>query len=266
MSNNKQCLRSESINEEEQVTFGYDVEAATPSKCGKSRSSIRVSSLPKDLQQSASMMVVDNSGELGPREIGDAITSLQKKATQNRNLKKTIVAFVVVVAFMIGAVFAVTITAARLSQVMTVNPENGFAYTKGSTNKAVLKTSPAIEFTQGTLVGEMSNKELRSLREIILMEGNLRFVVKGHSRDIINDTVLLIVEGGTITYDRDHLVSSTGNAKMIFEAIFGADAHVEGSDDNRRLWCACGEGDSTGSEENEELEDNDEWSNSDSWV
>jgi len=206
-------------------------------------SSIRVSSLPKDLQQSASMMVVDTSGELGPREIGNAITSLQKKATQNRNLKKTIVAFVVVVvAFMIGAVFAATITAARLSQVMTVNPENGFAYTKGSTNKAVLKTSPAIEFTQGTLVGEMSNKELRSLREIILMEGNLRFVVKGHSRDIINDTVLLIVEGGTITYDRDHLVSSTGNAKMIFEATFGADAHVEGSDDNRRLWCACGEG------------------------
>jgi len=184
------------------------------------------------------MMVEDISGELGPREVAAAITKLEKKGELNRNLKKTITAFVALTFVMIAAIFASSITAARLSQEMTINPENGFAYAKGS-DISVMKTGEAIEYSDETSVGEMSNEELINLKELILLEGDLRFVVKGHARDSVNDTVVLIVEGGTITFGRDHLVSSTGSAKMVFEAIYGEDAHVEGSPGNRELHTKC---------------------------
>jgi len=200
--------------------------------------SILVSSLPKNVQHSAMMMVEDISGELGPREVATAIANLEKKGEQNRNLKKAIASFVALTVFMIVAIFASSITAARLSQEMTINHENGFAYAKGS-DGGVMKTGEAIEYSDETAVGEMSNAELRNLKEIILLEGDLRFVVKGHARDFINDTVVLIVEGGTITFGRDHLESSTGSAKMVFEAIFGEDAHVEDSAGNRKLHTRC---------------------------
>jgi len=139
---------------------------------------------------------------------------------------------------MIASVFAASITAARLSQQLTINPEDGFAYAKES-DIGVMKTGVAVEYSDETAVGEMSNEELLNLKELILLDGDLRFVIKGHARDSINDTVVLLVEGGTITFGRDHLVSSTGSAKMLFEAIFGEDAHVEGSAGNRKLHTGC---------------------------
>lgn len=200
--------------------------------------SILVSSLPKNVQHSAMMMVEDISGELGPKEVATAITNLEKQGEQNRNLKKVIAAFVSLTFLMVAAIFASSIAAANLSQEMTISPETGFAYAKGSDGD-VIKTGVAMQYSRGASVGEMSNSELLNLEEIILADGNLRFKVKGHARDESSDTVVLLVEGGTITYHRDYLESSTGNAKLIFEFIFGEDAHVEGSDAHRKLHTAC---------------------------
>jgi len=239
-ANNEAPIIMSTNDEEMPNDHGY--EDAAPSSDGRrsrNSSNIRVSALPKSIQHSARMLVEDISGELGPREVANAITNLEKKGKQNRNLKKAIATFVVLTLVMIAAVFAASITAARLSQQLTVSPENGFAYAKGSDIGGVMKTGEAVEYSDETSVGEMSNEELLDLKEMIFLEGDLRFVVKGHARDSINDTIVLLVEGGTITFGRDHLVSSTGSAKMLFEAIFGEDAHVEGSAGNRKLHTRC---------------------------
>jgi len=68
--------------------------------------SIRLTSLPKNVQQSAMMMVEDISGELEPREVATAITDLEKKGEQNRNRNKTIATFVALTVFVIVAIFA----------------------------------------------------------------------------------------------------------------------------------------------------------------
>jgi len=238
-ANNEAPIIMSTNDEEMQNDHGYGDAAPSSNGPRRSSSNIRVSALPKSIQQSARMLVEDISGELGPKEVANAITNLEKKGKQNRNLKRAIATFVALTLFMIAAVFAASITAARLSQQLTVSPNTGFAYAKGSDIAGVMKTGEAVEYLDETSVGEMSNEELLDLKEMIFLEGDLRFVVKGHARDSINDTVVLLVEGGTITFGRDHLVSSTGSAKMLFEAIFGDDAHVEGSDGNRKLHTRC---------------------------
>jgi len=59
------------------------------------------------------MMVEDMSGELGPREVATAITELKKMGEQNRNLKKTVKAFL-----------ALTILMSCTIQLITIDPNN----------------------------------------------------------------------------------------------------------------------------------------------
>lgn len=139
---------------------------------------------------------------------------------------------------LIACIFAASITAARQAQDINVSQEDGFAYIKGS-NFDVMKTSEAMIFEEGVAIGKMDNEQLRNIKEMILKNGDLRFVVKGHARDELNDSVLLLVEGGTIAYDTNGIVGSTGNTKILLEATFYSDALVEGSEGQRRLWTAC---------------------------
>merc|ERR1711933_267254 len=97
---------------------------------------------------------------------------------------------------------------------------------KGSDSE-IMKTSDAVYYEEGASVGLMSNEQLRTLKEIYLEEGSLRFQVKGHARDS-NDNVILLVEGGSITYDSDGIIDVRGDAKYMFEAMYGP------LDDNKR--------------------------------
>ena len=46
---------------------------------------------------------------------------------------------------------------------------------------------------------------------------------------------MLLVEGGTLTYNTKGISSSTGDARLLLEATFGQDVHSEGSNGQRRL-------------------------------
>jgi len=208
-------------------TNSYDYES------GQGKASIRVSALPHHIQASAAKMDTDQDGALVAEDIATVISDLDKKNKVNRLLRKAIVTFVVVCFLLIAGVFGASITAARLSQDITVDHENGLAYVKGS-DFEVMKTSDAVYYEEGASVGLMSNEQLRTLKEIYLEEGSLRFQVKGHARDL-NENVILLVEGGTITYDLEGIIDVRGDAKHMFEAMYGP------LDGNQRklLYSAC---------------------------
>merc|ERR1712025_647087 len=90
----------------------------------------------------------------------------------------------------------------------------------------------------------MSNDELGNLSQLILDDGNIKFDIKGFGRNKNDDTVILLTDGGSLTYNFEGIIYSTGNARALLEAIFGEDIHVDGSEGQRNLWCTCGEGNS----------------------
>merc|ERR1711935_416386 len=100
------------------------------------------------------------------------------------------------------------------------------------------KTSEAVDFEKGINVGRMSDEQLRNLKEILLEEGSLRFVIKGHARDALNDYVILLVEGGTLSFDDEGIVDARGEAKYILETVYGPRSTVHGT--QRSLWVTCG--------------------------
>jgi len=143
---------------------------------------------------------------------------------------------------LIACIFGATITAARLSKDVNVDPINGFSYVKGSATE-VMKTEDAVIYSNSMGVAEMPNGNLITLKEVILADGDVRFVVKGHARDMLTDNVLLLVEGGTLTYDSHGIIDASGDARTLLEAAFGSDAfdgeYEDHSEGRRRLHGGC---------------------------
>merc|ERR1712194_48556 len=139
---------------------------------------------------------------------------------------------------LIATIFGASMAAIALTRDITIDHDNAFAYVKGSQD--VMKTSEAIIFEDGISIPDMSNDELVDLKMLILDDGNIRFDVKGFARNINDDTIILLTEGGSLTYNFEGIIYSTGQARALLEAIFGEEIHVEGSEGQRTLWCACG--------------------------
>jgi len=220
------------IDEEKMVVF----EDSTPIK---KKASIRVSALPHHIRASALKLDADCDGALDADDIANAITDLGKKERSNHNLKKSIAVILFFCALLIASVFGASITAASLAKDITVDPANGFAYVRGS-HTDVMKTSQAVVFKQGAMVGDMSDEELLDLKIITLKEGAIRFDIAGFARNELDDTVILLTVGGSLTYNFEGIVSSTGQARFLLETVFGDEVHVEGSEGQRTLWCTCG--------------------------
>mmetsp|Transcript_7465 Transcript_7465/g.7653 ORF Transcript_7465/g.7653 Transcript_7465/m.7653 type:complete len:150 (+) Transcript_7465:907-1356(+) len=103
-----------------------------------------------------------------------------------------------------------------------------------------MKTAEAHVLIEGANMGSLSNDDLQRLSQVIIMAGSLKFNVKGYSRgdptSIENsEKIMLLVEGGTITFDDTGIIGSTGNARILLEFAFGSDVHVAGSDGERRV-------------------------------
>jgi len=208
-------------------------------------SNIRISSLPQQIREFASKLDIDGDGDLNHSDVAMALYHLETKKKENKNLRNIIVVFSVLSVLLVACIFGASMTAARLSQEVHVNAANGFAYVKGSGE--VMKTERAMVWEQGG-IAELPTKTLNRLAEIVLAEGDVRFKIKGsaRSRDPLNDSVILLVEGGTLTWDRvEGLVDATGHAKTLLENTFGKDAfevdvHVDGTNNSRRnLLNAC---------------------------
>merc|ERR1711935_457365 len=164
---------------------------------------------------------------------GVALKDNKRTWEENRSLKYTIVAFVVLTALLIGCNFASSITAARLAKDVEVSSDNGFAYVKGSDSKEIMKTAEALVIEEGANIGLLSNDQLQRLSQLIFLDGDLKFNVKGYSR---GETIMLLVEGGTITYDKAGIIDSTGNANTLLDHALGQDFEVAGSNSDRVLW------------------------------
>ena len=227
---------SNTNEETKTVDVGYG--EASPFVGKKRTASIPVSSLPLQIRAAASKLDVDRDGALDSDEVANVIFSLDQNRKTNKNLRKAVVGFVVLTCFLVACIFGASITAARLSRDLVVNHDNGFAYVKGS-NSDVVKTSEAIVFQTGMNIGEMSDEQLSHIREINLEEGSLRFMVKGHARDPLNDWVILIVEGGTLSFDTEGIVDARGDAEYILEIVYGTRGRfVHGT--QRSLYYTCG--------------------------
>jgi len=201
-------------------------------------SSIRVSALPQHIRASAYKLDMNHDGALCTDEIADAISDLDKKERTNRNLKATVFGIIVLCLLLIATIFGASMAATSLAEDVTIDHDNGFAYVKGSHD--VMKTSEAIIYEDGIVIPDMSNDELVDLKMIILNDGNIRFDVKGFARNENDDTIILLTEGGSLTYNFEGIIYSTGQARALLEAIFGEEIHVEGSEGQRTLWCTCG--------------------------
>jgi len=198
---------------------------------------LRVSALPHHIQESARRLDTNNDGALSTDEIADAISDLDKKERKNRNLKITVQGIIALCVLLIAAIFASSVAAATLSKDFKVDHANGFAYVKGSHD--IMSTSEAIVWEQGTPIADMSNDELAELSMLLINDGNIRFDIRGFARNTNDDTIILMTEGGTLTYNFEGIIYSTGQARAMLEAVFGEDLHVEGSEGQRNLWCLC---------------------------
>ena len=189
---------------------------------------IRISELPFKIREAAKGFDDDGDGVLDADEVAQVIGDLTEKIKTNRLLQKIVAAFVIVTFLLIGCIFGASITAARLAQEVSVDHKTGFAYVKGSTH--VMKTAQALT-KKSTSIGEMTGEELVDLQEIVFNGEDLRFVVKGHSRNAQNDAVILLVEGGSITFDAYGIVNATGYASILLLNAFPGAADF----DARRL-------------------------------
>jgi len=197
------------------------------------KADMRISALPKDMQEDAKKPDLDGDGGLNALEMGLAITGIKKTKKANRSLKYTIVVFAVLTALLIGCNFASSITAARLAKDVEVSSDNGFAYVKGSDSKEIMKTAKALVVEEVTNIVLLSNDQLQRLSQLIFLDGDLKFNVKGYSRN--QTSIMLLVEGGTITYDEAGIIDSTGNAKALLDHALGQDFEVADSNGDRRL-------------------------------
>merc|ERR1712166_731061 len=91
-----------------------------------------------------------------------------------------------------------------------------------------MKTEDVVIYNRTTKIAEMTNDELRVLKEILLMSGDLKFQVKGYARGSVANggdgkQVKLLVEGGTITYDLEGVVSATGDAQELLDFAYSVE-------------------------------------------
>jgi hypothetical protein len=220
------------ISDISEMTDGYSKHSAL--KKNKRPPSIRISMLPDSIRETAMELDKNQDGDLSLGELAFAIDDLDKKQRSNKNLKRTIAGFIVLMVAMVVCIFAASITAARLSKDFNVDPNTGMSLVKDASEPTVVKTHSALFLKEGIQIAELSNKELGNLKQIVLEDGDLRFVVKGYSRDPFDaeKKVIVLIEGGTITYDTDGILEATGNAKLALEALYGLDIF---DDEGRRL-------------------------------
>jgi len=194
--------------------------------------SILISSLPINLRKSVDDLKLDVNGDgrLDTDEIIMAVDNLASKVKDNVGLKRMIWVLCSFAVLLIGCVFGASITAARLAKDTELDVSSGIMYTKGigsESSLTTMKTEDVVIYNRTTKIAEMTNDELRVLKEILLMSGDLKFQVKGYARGSVANgdgkQVKLLVEGGTITYDLEGVVSATGDAQELLDFAYSVE-------------------------------------------
>jgi len=111
-----------------------------------------------------------------------------------------------------------------------VDPTTGFALTKGG--HAIMKTSQALFAIPNMNPGSMAVELLEKLQTVIFEDGSASFDVKGFSKSDETGEVMLLVMGGTLTFDDTGLTDATGDAKLLLFHKFGG--KLDAGDDGQR--------------------------------
>merc|ERR1712161_93231 len=148
----------------------------------------------------------------------------------NKSLKKVTIVLAIYGLFLTLATFCVSIAAARLAKDTTVDAATGNLQVKGAKDGQVVHTSPVSYDLQGFNLVALDNQQLGSLTTLQLSEGDVEFVVRGFARSVLNQTVLIFVEDGTILYDATGLVSGTGtvDTALAFAGAYAEDSSEAG--------------------------------------
>lgn len=221
-----------------------DEETLDPSHQPAQAAGIRLSDLPASVRTSALNLVAeldaDGDGFLDEGELATALNILQTSRNQNRSLTKIVCGLLCSTLLLVGAVFASSIAAANLSKDSNLD-SHGRLY--GKSTGSVVQTSEAVIWSAEKNIVGMTNRELVNLKSVALFDGDLHFHVKGFARSAGGKKVVLLVEGGTITYDKDGMAEeASGDALSLMSIAFG----INDNDAGRRLFDQYGYNNCTG--------------------
>jgi len=197
----------------------------------KVRGELLLSELPANMRKSAMHLVkqidVDGDGAIDMNEFVAAVASLKNERSTNRNLTKAVTLLSVGTLLLIGAMFGVSIAAARLAKDTRVGA-NGMLEDKHS--GSVMKTGEAL-FEDKTNILDMDASQLMNVKKVILLDGEMQFDVMGYAKSSAGDQVMMIVQGGTVTFDKEGISNATDSAKLLIDLALD----TTDSDDRRKL-------------------------------
>lgn len=207
------------------------MESAPTNKAG-----LRVFDLPESLRPSVRDLAIEldtnGDGVIDEEELVMAINNLKSTRDQNRNLTKIIGGLLGGMLLLSATVFGTSIAAAHLSKDTSID-SHGVLHDKHT--GAVVQVSESIEWTPDKIIVDMNNRELGNLKKIALLNGDLQFQVKGYARHLSSEVedkkVILLVEGGTVTYDKEGVADAAGDALSLINAVLGV-VEIEGTEGN----------------------------------
>jgi len=194
-------------------------------KMHKQQSGIFIADLPPNLRKIVHELGLDldldGDGRMDTKEIIVTVEHLALKEKANTSLKKIIWLLCAFAVFLAVTLFATSITAARLAKDTNMDPVSGIMYATGDAH-SVMKTEEA-ESRSNTGIAGMTNEQLDILKAILPGTGDVKFQVKGYARrgTIDGNQVILLVEGGTITYDSQGIRDASGYAKNLLTFAYG---------------------------------------------
>jgi len=219
--------------------------SATKSSSTRSVNGIAIANLPPNLKVAVDELDLDanGDGQLDTGEIIMAVEHLAAKTKANTSLKKIVYVLCGFSVVLVAALFGASIAAARLAKDTSIDPVTGIMYAKDS--DSIMKTEEA-KFRRSMNFALLSNQELDNLIDFRLTGGDVKFQVKGYARSTGDDAaavkeVMLLVEGGTITYDPEGIIDATGDAERLLTFAYGniteADSLMANGKRRRRLEC-----------------------------
>lgn len=204
----------------------------------KNNTSCRVSQMPKVVRDgSLAVKVADGDGNLDLDAVMDVLMDTRKN---NKFLTKIICGLVAFVFVLVAAIFGVSIAAAKIAQDTNIDPITGFVTAKNGgvdgRPPPVMKTSEALRIEKGAVsVNEYTTDKLSALKKIDMNNGTLSFHVKGYSKGA--NVTMLLVEGGTLTFDDTGLIDATGNDLhlLFMNGVYHEDSSEQHDSGGRKL-------------------------------
>jgi len=178
----------------------------------------------------------------------------EPKMAFNKTLTIVVGSLCAVVVLLIGGISGASIAVAHLTvnnQLTEVDALTGIMYSKESNDDhshlTTMKTEDVLIYSDTTNIIDMTNDQLRVLKEIILVDGDIKFQIKGYARSKDNTQIGLLVQGGTIIYENEGLASATGDAKVLLDLAYGVEEDLFNARRQLSHGCAhaCGNDDTT---------------------